>query len=617
VDPASASLLPTFGNGTTSPVALTVNNISNLGYAQNYPRVNPSELRLEFSDNFSWTKGKHNLKFGGTFSHLEDFVQSMPSQYPFYQYATVTAFAKDFNGTTLAGAQNYTTYSQTVGTRQVDLTTLETTVYAQDEWHLSPKLTVTPGVRYEYSALQQPDQSLCNPRFPQTCKIPTNKGNWAPRLGLAYALDSKTSIHGGYGMFNNRYITSTLENLLVTNGIYQKSYSFSGTTLTAPGVKACLPSFPAVLPWDWTPTGACAVALAPNVMFADPNYHPSYSQQADIAIEREIAKNTSLSVSYVWSRTLGLPVTKDLNVLNPSGTTAKYTVMGPGLSFDYVTPVYSQFNPAYASGPNCTAAVTTDCYKGRVAILEAGGNSYYDAMLVTIRRRQGNWFQGSASYTYGHTIDDAVGFAPTFGSTTPSSYVNGYYAGERDSSNLDRRHNLVVNAVFQPKLMNSDSNFAKYVANGWQLSLVNVSATSQPVAPLVVSSGAFTPTGGVRSGSLNGLGGTMRVPFESLAKLNVGALNRLDARLSKNFTVTERVNFSLGFEAFNVFNHLIVSGRDAGEYDVAQKKTTAGVNIPGEYTLTPRSTYGAITATQVTPDGTTARRAQAVVRINF
>jgi hypothetical protein len=608
VDPASASLLPTFGNGSASPVALTVNSVSNLGYAQNYPRVNPSELRLEFSDNFSWTKGKHNLKFGGTFSHLEDFVQSMPSQYPFYQYASVTAFAKDFNGTTLAGAQNFTTYSQTVGNRQVDLTTLETTVYAQDEWHFSPKLTITPGVRYEYSALQQPDQSLCNPLFPLTCKIPTNKGNWAPRLGIAYALDSKTSIHGGYGLFNNRYITSTLENLLVTNGIYQKSYSFSSSTLNAT-TKPCLPSFPAVLPWDWTPTGACALSLQPNVMFADPNYHPSYSQQADVAIEREIAKNTSLSVSYVWSRTLGLPVTKDLNVLNPSGATVKYTVIGPGLTQDYVTPVYTQFNPAYTFG-----GVQ---YKGRVSVLEPGGNSYYNAMLVTLRRRQGNWFQGSASYTYGHTIDDAVGFAPTFGSTTPSSYVNGYYAGEKGSSNLDRRHNLVVNAVFQPKLMNGDSKFAKYVANGWQLSLVNVAASSQPVAPLVISSGAFTPTGGIRSGSLNGLGGTMRVPFESLSKLNIGSLNRLDARISKNFTVTERVNFSLGFEAFNVFNHLIVSGRDAGEYDVAQKKTTAGVNIPGEYTLTPRSTYGAITATQVTPDGTTARRAQAVVRINF
>jgi hypothetical protein len=617
VDPASTDLLPTFGSGP-SPVALTVNSVSNLGYAQNYPRVNPSELRIEFSDGFSWTKGKHNLKFGGVFSHLEDYVESMPSQYPFYQYASITAFAKDFNGTTLQGAQNYTNYSQTVGNRVVDLTTMETTVYAQDEWHINPKLTLTPGVRYEYTAIPQPPQSQCNPLFPQTCKIPTTSGSWAPRLGVAYALNNKTAIHAGYGLFNNRYITSTLENLIVTNGIYQKSYSFSGSTLNAT-TKACLPSFPAVLPWNWTPTGACALSLNPNILFADPNYKPSYSQQADIAIDRELTKNTSLSLSYVWSRTLGLPVTKDLNVLDPT-LSVSYDYVSNGLIKTYTTPVYTAFNPVYTFGGKQ--------YTGRVSELQAGGNSYYNAMLVTFKHRQGSWFNGTASYTYGHTIDDAVGFAPTFGSTTPSSYVNGYYAGERDSSNLDRRHNFVVNAVFQPKFMNSDSKFAKYVVNGWQLALINLAATTQPQAPTVVSSGsftactgAFTSTGGcatgaiqgLRSGSLNGLGSSMRVPFESLSKVKVGPINRMDARISKNFPITERFNVSLGFEAFNVFNHTIVSGRDTGEFTVAPI-----IGQAGHYSLTPRtSTYNTITATQITPDGTTARRAQGLIRINF
>jgi outer membrane receptor for ferrienterochelin and colicin len=640
VDTASADLLPTFGS-TASPVALTVNSVGNLGYAQNYPRVNPSELRIEFSDNFSWTKGKHNLKFGGTVSHLEDYVESMPSQFPFYQYASLTTFAQDFDGTTLAPNQHYTTYSQTVGNRQVDLNSWEKTLYAQDEWHITTKLVVSPGVRYEHTSLPQPNSSLCNPLFPMTCKIPTNVGNVAPRLGIAYALNNKTAIHAGYGMFNNRYITSTIENLLVANGVYQKSYSFSGSTLTGTQ-KACLPTFPNVLPFNWTPTGACALSLQPNVMFADPNYHPSYSQQANLAIDRELGKHTSLSVSYVWSRTLGLPVTKDLNVLNPSGNTASYDVLdstGAKVS-SYSTPVYTSFNPAYTfSGTQ---------YKGRVAILEAGGNSYYNAMLVTFKHRQGNWFNGTASYTYGHTIDDAVGFAPTFGSTTPSSYYNGYYAGERDSSNLDRRHNLTVNAVFQPKFTNSTSAVARYLVNGWQLSLINLAASSQPTAPTVVSSSAFTPCtvaltstgscsntllGGVRSGSLNGLGAGMRVPFESLAKLNIGMVNRMDARISKTFTITERVNVALGFEAFNVFNHLIVSGRDSGEYQFvtigdlnqpglpganpALAANTSPAKVNGNYQLKPRSTYGAINATQITPDGTTARRAQGLIRINF
>ncbi len=612
VDPQSISLLPSFG-GTVSPVAVTVNSVNNLGYAQNYPRVNPSELRTEFSDNFSWTKGRHNLKFGATFSRTEDFVISMPSQFPFYQYASITTFAQDFFGTTTAGNQHYTTYSQTVGNRQVDLTVWESSVYAQDEWHLSPKLTLSPGIRYEYSTVPQPNKSLCNPLFPQTCSIPNNSASVAPRLGFAYAYDNKTAVHGGFGIFNNRYITSSLENLIVSNGIYQKSYSFSGSTLTA-ATKACLPSFPQVLPFNWTPTGSCAIALAPNVIFADPNYRPSYSEQADLGIDRELTKSTSLSISYVWSRTLKLPVTKDLNVLDPTqSVTYKIQDASGSQVGTYTTPVYTQFNPAFTF--NGTQ------YTGRVGELQAGANSYYNAMLVTLRHKQGKWFNGNVSYTYGHTIDWAVGAAPTFGSTTPSSYVNGYYAGERGSSTLDRRHNLVVNAVFQPKFMNSDSALAKYVVNGWQLAVLNVAASSQPFVPTFVSSGAFTPctvvvTGtcpsanfGRRSGSLNGLGATSRIPFDSLSKGNIGPLNRMDARISKNFPVTERVNVALGFEAFNVFNHLIVSGRDSGEYNVT------GTN--GNYVLSPRSTFNTINATQVTPDGTTARRAQGVIRITF
>jgi hypothetical protein len=72
----------------------------------------------------------------------------------------------------------------------------------------------------------------------------------------------------------------------------------------------------------------------------------------------------------------------------------------------------------------------------------------------------------------------------------------------------------------------------------------------------------------------------------------------------------------LGFEAFNIFNHLIPSGRDAAQYSVSIPTATTNPNY-GFGVLTPRSSYGALTLTQITPDGTTARRAQALVRINF
>jgi hypothetical protein len=620
IDPASTSLIPDFG-GTSAPAALTVNSVSNLGYATNYPRVNPSELRYEFSDNFSWTKAKHTFKFGGTFSHLEDFVQSMAGQYPTYTYSplagaqtgvtfnnltnqTITAsaltyLAVDFAGGTTPGNQAYSTYAQTTGNRQVDFSLWETSLFAQDEWHLTSKFMVTPGLRYEHSGVPQP--KICNPNFPDTCRIPDSHNNSiAPRLGFSYALNSKTALRGGYGMFFNRYITSSIENLIVSNGVYQNSYSYSISALTASAL-TCLPTFPEVNPFDWAPSGACAKTLSPGILTADKNYRPSYSQQANIALEHEIVRNVSFSMSYVWSRSLHLPVSYDTNVSAPT-TSLTYHVLDstgavdPALTF--TLPIYTAFNPAYTfNGVQ---------YKGRVSVLQSAANSYYNAALMTLKYRGSKWFQGDVNYTWGHTIDWGVGFAPTFGSTTPSSFYNGDYRDDKGSSQLDRRHTVVVNYVAAPKLMSGNNAFAKYVANGWQLAGVTTFASSQPATPTI--SGTFSG-GGISNGSINGLGGSSRVPFESTSLVNVGAAYRTDARMSKVFPITERVNVNLGFEAFNIFNHLIPTGRDTAQYTVS---VAGGFGV-----LTPRTAFKSLSLTQVTPDGTTARRAQAVIRINF
>ena len=620
IDPASPSLVPDFGTAGTSPTALTVNSVSNLGYATNYPRVNPSELRVQFTDNLSLTTGQHTFKFGVDISHLEDFVQSMPNQYPTYTYNNLTQLALDFNGGTTAGNQAYSGYSQTVGNRQVDLNVLELAAFVQDEFHLTPKLTLSPGIRVEHTGITQP--TVCNPNFPQTCHINYKPNSVAPRMGVAYAWNEKTAIRAGYGIFYNRYATSALENLLVSNGAYQLGYSYSINN--KPAVVAalqCLPSFPVVEPFDWSPSGNCAKTLSPGILFSDLKYRDPYSQQADIAVERELIRNLSLSVSYVWSRSLRLPVSYDTNVADPTKSMTFHILDASGaVAGSYTTPVYTSFNPAYVfNGVQ---------YTGRVSDLQSAGNSYYNAMLVNMKYRRSKWVQADMSYTYGHTIDTlgTNGFAPTFGSTTPSSFFNGNYQADKGSSNLDRRHNLVFNYAFTPTFSHSDSAFAKYVINGWELSGLTVFASSQPLVPTV--SGTFSIPNvaalqaqlgfsSVVSGfSINGLGGSSRVPFESTSALNVGAVYRTDARLAKTFTVTERVKIMAGFEAFNVFNHLIVSGRDAAQYTVSVPSKNTDPNY-GFGVLTPRSSYGTVSLTQITPDGTTARRANALIRITF
>jgi len=102
------------------------------------------------------------------------------------------------------------------------------------------------------------------------------------------------------------------------------------------------------------------------------------------------------------------------------------------------------------------------------------------------------------------------------------------------------------------------------------------------------------------------------VPFQPVDNLNDGPTYRTDARLAKFFTITERLKIELAFEASNVFNHLIVEGASP-----LQEEEYALQKVNGQSVLVPYPFYKQILQTQVVPDGTTARRAQASLRIIF
>ena len=214
-DPNSPSLLPSVG-----PIGLSITgtyNISNIGYSTNYNRLDPSEQRYEVGDTLSYTAGKHSLKFGYDFASVEDYVSLLTNPYGTYTYASLTAFAQDFSGATTG--KHWTTFAQKFGNPVVDTTIFENDVFFQDEWHATPKLTISPGVRYEKELLPEPTQ--VNPVFPLTGHIPQTNGNVMPRFGVAYALNDKTVLRGDYGMFYNRYVSATVSNFFTSNGLYQ------------------------------------------------------------------------------------------------------------------------------------------------------------------------------------------------------------------------------------------------------------------------------------------------------------------------------------------------------------------------------------------------------------
>ena len=595
-DPASPTLLPSIG-----PVSLTVGSLGNVGYATSYPRLLPSEMRNQANDNYTWTKGRHTVKFGFDYAHVEDYIYTLSNQFGTFKFPSLTAFAEDYSGNT-TGAKDWSSYTQTIGNPYLDLNLNEIQFFAQDEFHVLPKLTINYGIRYEATTLPQPTQ--VNPAWPETGRIPQTRKNWGPRFGIAYSVNDKTVIRGGYGLFYNRYITAGLESLFFSNGLYQPSYSLSGSIA---GQVAGGPVFPNHL------TAPPPVAGSANIDFADSSWRNAYSQQANIAIQRQIAHDTSLTVSYVWSRSLHITSAYDGNAAPPT-TNYTYAILDAGGNQvgSYTTPIYTQrINPAF----------------GKVVVMTSNANSYYNAMIVQLEKRYTKWFQAQVNYTWSHTIDDDIGgaaggpagssgilYAPLY----PTSVFNGDQNGEKGSAATDQRHRLVMNGVFNPVFVHGDSVADRDLINGWQLSVVEIMGSSFPLAP-TVSVNSFpsatqlgTASGMLSTSTLNGLGGATRVPFESISALNTAPIYRTDARISRIFPIKERVKVQLSFEATNVFNHLILGGsaaRNAEQYSTVAYK--------GGVALQPYPLYGAMAQTQAPPDGTTARRAQAAVRISW
>ena len=566
---------------------LTVNSTGNLGLPQQYPRLNPSETRFEYSDSLSWSKGAHTMKFGVNIAHTEDYQKQLLNGFGAYTYATLGAFAADFSGNT-TGAKNWTSYSQRFGNPVVDTNLLNSSFYGQDQYRISPRLLINYGLRYEYSAIPQP--TLVNPDYPQTGKIPSPKNNWSPRAGLSYSLtkDQKTLLRAGYGMFYARYQTGLINTLFVSNNLYQKLTTFQANTASQ---LAAGPIYP-----NYLPNTAFTPAAGNDITIADPHLRNPYSHQANIGIERQINSTIVLNVSYVWSRGVRLYGVRDLNV-GPLGPPITYTILDPSgnVAGKYTTPTYIANRP--------------DSRYRRVNQIENPGLSYYDGLVVQVNKRYSHGFQVQGTYTWSHAIDLNQSGASNniFFSSGPTSFVNGDFRSEKGSATNDVRHRAAINFVWSPTLTKNNGVIARYLLNNWQLSQVTTLQSSQPIDSTVNASGSQFPNEMV-TGSLNGCGcGFSRVPFQPVDNLDLDRIYKVDARIAKKLPFTERVTGYLQFEAFNVFNTPYDTSRRAAEYNLNNATST----------LSYIGSYGTGSSTASSPDGTNARRAQVSLRVTF
>jgi hypothetical protein len=580
-------LNPKLNPAATGLTQIIVQGQPNLGVSSDLPRVDPSENRFQITDNFTRVFGEHSLRFGFDLLNTEDYVRYLPNRNGTYEYATLTDFAQDFSGNT-TGARNWETFSQRFGNPIFDQTVRDYSLFTEDQYRVSSRVTLHYGLRYEYTGLPEPKQA--NPDYPESGHIRSVKTNVAPRFGLAVGFNrSRTVLRAGYGMFYARYHTGLLTTFFQENGIEQQNVVFEQRFFST---QRNGPVFPNTLPAATTSPTDPSVISAIDLTIPGKDFRNPYTHQADIAIEHNIAPDLNLSVSWLTSRALHLTTVRDLNI-GPAGSPVIYEIdntQGKKVG-EFQTPAYRLINRVNSRWR-------------RVNSVESGGNSYYDGLVVQLRKRLSHGLDGFLAYTWSHAIDYNLGGGADniFFNAGPRSYANGDYRGEKASSQLDQRHRLVVSSMWQPKFAVKTSGFVHALATGWRLSQISTFASTQPATPTILVVGVPFP-GAAYNSTINGFGGAARVPFLPASSLPIDTVLRTDARLARIIPLSERLQLHLNFEVFNVLNHVSDTAVSTIAYQAVNQ------------VLSPVPDLGKGLASQGYPDGTNARRAQVSARI--
>jgi hypothetical protein len=326
-----------------------------------------------------------------------------------------------------------------------------------------------------------------------------------------------------------------------------------GITLSCTVVPNPCPTYPNVFT-----TAPGAGAQIPNLFLFASDYEQPYVQQARIGVEREVMKDISIAVTYLYFRGVHLSRTRDINLSTPVPTPA----------FDQVTN--QQFTVQRFPGASFTAAAPTRPFNNfnRINLFESTANSRYHGLAVQARRRfsPSHWvpgFEGSGSqflisYTFSKAEDDKpdqTSVVPGGGDDSKVAQNSFDLRDEWGYSDADQRHRFVWSSVFELGRVKSENGVLRALFNDYTFSSITQ----------MQSGFAYSAQVGA---DLNRDGNSRndRVPGLTRNSFRTPNIYQSDARITRTIRTSETTKLRLILEGFNIWNRANVGLAPGGGY---------------------------------------------------
>jgi hypothetical protein len=564
-----------------------------IGGMQRFGPQSSANLRLTqnvygFETGATLTRGRHLLKTGMLSERYQDNMVNPTFSLGTYTFNDLRSFLTNtparFLGLTPAGQFDRYWRFTLMG------------FYLQDSWRVHPRLTINPGLRYEFATMPVDiygrDSALLNlftdsaPRSGQLYQNPTKK-NFSPRFGFAWDVfgTGRTAVRGGYGLIYNTNGQQTLI-VTVTNPPYTPRVSIANPSFPNPPFERGLGN--TIRPVEW-------------------NIKNPYLQTWNWNLQHQLPADVIVTLGYAGARGIHLLRSNDVNIVEPVRQIDGTLVFPAGAP---------RRNPAYTT----------------IELKSSDGNSWYHAGIFELRKRLGRDLQFQSSYTFARNLDTTQAstfFSDATNGTTSAMPEFAGFSYNKGLSDYHAKHNWVTNFHWDIPLARHTTGLGKAALSGWQLAGISNMRSGGPLTVFVSgnrSRSGWSPSlgpglGQDRASLAPGYTYESAVtgnpnqwfnpaafvlsPAGQLGNLGRGTfigpnLRTFDLSLLKNFDLpkwNDQARLQFRAESFNLFNHA-----NFGSPSLLAISTTTG-SI---------GTFGAVRSTI-----TTARQIQLGLRLQF